>query len=83
MHAEKRQARLERESKCKSEESDKAHCSVPTSCLDPVESKLGFSHMSIFSQSAERATRAAPNGVKKGTTFLLVFRCFKVARDSL
>ena len=50
------------------------HRSVPTSCLDPLESKLGLSHMSIFSQSAERAARAAPNGVKKGATFLLVFR---------
>ena len=39
-----------------------------------VESKLGFSHLSIFSQSAERAARAAPNGVKKGATFLLLFR---------
>ena len=78
MHAEERQARLEHELKCKWEESDKAHRSVPTSCLDPlehVESKLGFSHMSIFSQSAERAARAAPNGVKKGAIFLLVFRC--------
>ena len=70
-----RQARLERELKCKSEESDKAHRSVPTSCLDPLQLKLGFSHMSIFSQSAERAARAAPNGVKKGATFLLVYRC--------
>ena len=42
MHAEERQARLARELKCKSEESDKAHCSVPTSCFDPLESKLGF-----------------------------------------
>ena len=77
MHAEERQARLERELKCKSEESNKkkAHRSVPTSCLDPLQSNLGFSHMSIFNQSAERATRAAPNGVKKGATFLLVFRC--------
>ena len=57
-----------------SEESVKAYRSVPTSCLDPVESKLGFSHLSIFSQSAERAARAAPNGVKKGATFLLLFR---------
>ena len=37
MHAKERQARLERELKCKSVESDKAHCSVPTSCLDPHE----------------------------------------------
>ena len=62
MHAGERQARLEHELKFKS---DKAHLSVPTSCLDPLESKLGFSHMSIFSQSAERAARAAPNGVKE------------------
>ena len=48
MHAEKRQARLERELKCKSEESEKAHRSVPTSCLDPLESKLGFSQMSFL-----------------------------------
>ena len=48
MHAEERQARLERELKCKSEESDEAPGSVPTSCLDPLESKLEFSHMSIF-----------------------------------
>ena len=75
MQAEEREARLERELKFKSEESDKAHRSVPASCLDPLESKLGLSHMSIFSQSAERAARAAPNGVKKGATFLLVFRC--------
>ena len=60
---------------CAGQESDKAHRSVPTSCLDPLESNLGFSHMSIFSQSAGRAARAAPNGVKKGATFLLVFRC--------
>ena len=57
-----------------SEESVKAYRSVPTSCLDPVESKLGFSHLSIFSHSPERAARAAPNGVKKGATFLLLFR---------
>ena len=57
-----------------SEESVKAYRSVPTSRLDPLESKLGFSHLSIFSQSAERAARAAPNGVKKGATFLLLFR---------
>ena len=44
MYAGERQARLERELKCKSEESDKAHRSVPTSCLDPLESELGFSH---------------------------------------
>ena len=79
MHAEERQARLEQELKCKSdaEENDKAHRSVPTSCLDPLQSKLGFSHMSIFSPSAELAARAAPNGVKKGAcaTFLFVFRC--------
>ena len=69
---------------CKLEESDKAHCSVdlPTSCLDPLEPKLGFSHMSIFSQSAERAARAAPNGVKKGATFLLVFRCLNHTASS-
>ena len=41
----------------------------------PLESKLGFSHMSILGQTAERAARVAPNGVKKGTTFVLVFRC--------
>ena len=58
-HAEERQARLERELKCKWEESDKAHRSVPTSCRDPLESKLGFSHMSIFSQSAERRPMAS------------------------
>ena len=75
MHAEERQARLERELKCKSAESDKAHRSVPTSCLDPLELKLKYSHVSIFSQSAERAARAAPNGVKKGATFLLVYCC--------
>ena len=48
IHAEERQARLERELKCKSEESDEAHRSVPTSCLDPLESKLGFPRMSII-----------------------------------
>ena len=74
MLADERQGRLERELKCKSEESAKANLSVPTSCLDPLESKLGFSGMSIFSQSAERAARAAPSGVKKGATFVLVFR---------
>ena len=78
MHAEQRQERLERELKCMSrqrlEESVKAYRSVPTSCLDPLESKLGFSNLSIFSQSTERAARAAPNGVKKGATFLLLFR---------
>ena len=63
-------------------ESDKAHRSVPTSCLDPLEWKVGFSHMSIFSQSAERAARAAPNGVKKGATFLLVFRCLNHTASS-
>ena len=36
------EGRLERELKCKSEESDEAHRSVPTGCLDPIESKLGF-----------------------------------------
>ena len=82
MHEEEKQARLECELKCKSEESDKAHRSVPTSCLDLLESKLGFSHMSIFSQSAERAARAAPNGVKKGATFLLVFRCLNHTASS-
>ena len=82
MHAEERQARLERELKCMSEEGDKAHRSVPTSCLNPLQSKLGFSHMSIFSQSAERAARAAPNGVKKGATFLLVFRCLNHTASS-
>ena len=80
VHAEERQARLERDLKCKSEESDKAHRSVPTSCLDMLQSKLGFSHMSILASSLsgrhERAARAAPNGVKKGATFVLVFRCF-------
>ena len=46
--------------------------------------KLGFSHMSIFSQSAERAARirAAPNGVKKGATFFLVFRCLNHTASS-
>ena len=82
MHAGERQARLERELKCMSEESDKVHRSVPTSCLDPLESKLGFSHMSIISHSAERAVRAAPNGVKKGVTFLLVFRCLNHTASS-
>ena len=51
-------------------------------CLDPLESKLGFSHMSIYSQSAERAAWAAPNGVKKGATFLLVFRCLNLTVSS-
>ena len=82
MHAEERQARLKCELKCKWEESDKAHRSVPISCLDPLESKLGFSHLSIFSQSAERAARAAPNGVKKRATFLLVFRCLNHTASS-
>ena len=84
MHAEERQARLERQLKCKywSEESDEAHRSVPTSCLDPLQLKLGFSHLSIFSQSAERVARAAPNGVKKGATFLLVFRCLNHTHSS-
>ena len=77
MHAEERLARETRtwvEVHVTSEESVKAYRSVPTSCLDPLESKLGFSHLSIFSQSAELAARAAPNGVKKGATFLLLFR---------
>ena len=56
MQAAERQARLERELNLKcmymSEESVR---SVPTSCLDPLESKLGFSHKSTFGQSAERA----------------------------
>ena len=82
MHVEERQARLEPELQCKSEESDKAHRSVPTCCLDPLESKLGFSHMSNFSQSAERAARAVPKGVKKGATFLLVFRCLNHTASS-
>ena len=82
MHAEERQEGLERELKCKSEESDKAHRSVSTSCLDPLESKLGFFHMSIFSKSAERAAQAAPNGVKKGATFLLVIRCLNHTASS-
>ena len=82
MHAEEKQARFEREFKCKSEESDKAHRSITTSCLDPLESKLGFSHMSIFSQSVERPARAAPNGVKKGATFLLDFRCLNHTASS-
>ena len=85
MHAGKRQTRLECELnmfKCKSEESDKAHRSVPSSCIDPLESKLGFSHMFIFSQAAERAARVAPIGVKKGATFLLVFRCLNHAASS-
>ena len=73
VHAEEKQARLEGELKCRGDrESDKAH----------RESKLGFSHMSIFSQSAERAARAAPNGVKKGATFLLVFRCLNHTASS-
>ena len=38
--------------------------------------------MSIFSQSAERAARATPNGVKKGATFLLVFRCLNHTASS-
>ena len=38
--------------------------------------------MSIFSQSAERAARAAPNGVKKWATFLLVFRCLNHTASS-
>ena len=83
MHAEERQARFERELKCKSEESDRAHRSVPTSCLYPLESKLGFSHMSIFSQSAERAAQAAPNGIKKWATFLVVFRCLNLTASPL
>ena len=82
MHTEEKQARLERELKCKWEETDKAHRSVPTSCLDPLQSKLGFSHMSIFSQSTERAARAAPNGVKKEATVLLVFRCLNQTASS-
>ena len=36
---------------------------------------FGFPTCLFFSQSAERAARAAPNGVKKVETFLLVFRC--------
>ena len=62
MQARDKQARLERESKCKSEEieSDKVHRCVPISCLDPLESKIGFSHMSIFSQSAERSRERRP-----------------------
>ena len=50
--------------------------------VDSLESKLGSSHMSIFSQSAEREARAAPNGVKKGATFLLVFRCLNLTASS-
>ena len=52
VNEEKRQARLERDSKCKLKEGDEAHRTIPTSCLDPLESKLGFSHMFIYSQSA-------------------------------
>ena len=44
MHEEEKQARLECVLKCQSEESDKAHRSVPTSCLDidPLSRSLGF-----------------------------------------
>ena len=35
-----------------------------------------------FSQSPERAARAAPNGVKKGATILLVFRCLNLTVSS-
>ena len=38
--------------------------------------------MSIFSQSAERAARVEPNGVKKGATFFLVFRCLNHTASS-
>ena len=65
--------RLEREPKCKSDESDKAHRSIPTSCLDPLESKLGFSHMFIFSQSAERPHVQRPMVSRKEQLFSLFF----------
>ena len=42
MHADDRQASLESELKCKSEQSDKAQGGVPTGCLDPLQSNLGF-----------------------------------------
>ena len=74
MHAEeKRQARLEPELKCKSEESNKVHRSMPTSCLDPLESKPGFSNISVFSQFVERAARKAPIASKKEQLSSLLF----------
>ena len=47
--------RLEREFKCRSEESDKPHPSVPTSCIDPLQSKLGFSHMHMSILASPRS----------------------------
>ena len=79
MHAEEKQSRLERELKwCKSEESDNLKRTVayrPAVSIRFSRSLAGFSHMSIFNQPTERVARVAPNGVKKGATFLLVFRC--------
>ena len=82
MHAEEKQARLEHELKCKSEESDKAHRSVPTSCLDPLESKLGFSHKSIFSQSAEWPHERRPMASRKEQLSSSVFRCLNHTASS-
>ena len=73
MHAEESQARLERESNCKSEESDKEHRSVPTCCLDPLEAKLGFSPMSNFTQSADWLQERCPMASRKEQLFSLFF----------
>ena len=76
MHAEERQARLERELKCMSRQ---RRVSKRTVAYRPAVSirlsrSLGFPTCLFLVSLLSGAARAAPNGVKKGATFLLLFR---------
>ena len=65
--------RLQLELKCKSEESYKADRSVPTSCLDPLESELGFFHMSILASPLSEPHERCPMTSRKDQLFSLFF----------
>ena len=70
---ERQASRLERELKCKSEESDKAHRSVPTSCPDPLESKLGLSYMSLLASLLSGPHERRPMASRKEQLSSLFF----------
>ena len=77
MYAEERHAtcRLERESKCKSSQrrATKRTVAYRPAVSIRLSRSLGFSHMSIFSQSAERPHEWRPMASRKEQLFSLFF----------
>ena len=77
VHAEEKQARLQGELKCKSEEigrvTKRTVAYRPAVSIDPLESRLGFSHMSILASPLSGPHERRPMASRKEQLSSLFF----------